>query len=306
MKVANFFWGVILILLGLLIFFSKLDIIEVNWAFILNLWPLLIIFLGVYFLPGKIRTIGVLILTAVITVLFFYSILEFPKLSDFRQNPLSQKGQTDIKNETFDLGNMDAMLTFDYDKKFKYGRLDFSTDRGRFKVDESDDNLFALQAEEKEWQAFKMNKQLKADTGIADLSLKGVKGNNPVTLALNEKPIWHLRLNFGKAKADLDFSPFKINRLQLKAKKAQIMMALERITKRALVSLNAEDSKVKIEIPENLGCKIVSKYPLGNADLEDFNAQNNRTYTTPDYQGASKKLTVRLDEPLKNLTISRD
>ena len=53
MKYKNLFWGVILILLGVLYLLKQFDVIWFNWRDILSLWPLLLVLWGVSLLPMK-------------------------------------------------------------------------------------------------------------------------------------------------------------------------------------------------------------------------------------------------------------
>ena len=53
MKYRNFFWGVVLILLGVLYLLKQMDVIYFNWRDILSLWPLVLVLWGISLLPIK-------------------------------------------------------------------------------------------------------------------------------------------------------------------------------------------------------------------------------------------------------------
>jgi len=292
MRIANLFWGFLFILLGLLFFFSNLNIITVDWSFILNLWPLLIVFLGIYFLPDRIRSVGVLVLLALITGLFIYAI-DFGNASFFQKNVFLEEQSSEYP----DLFESKGSIAYDYKPAFQHARLSFKTTAGRYRLAKTRKKLFALDAQHSPWQSFSLNNKQVADTGIAELTLNGVnkeaQQQAPLSLNLHPQPVWDFYMRFGTAKAKLDFSPFKVHKLTISGNEAALYITLARLTPSANAIIHGPESEITLTIPTKAGCRLVTENSL-NAALEGFNQQNARTYLTENFEQAEEKLTVKL------------
>lgn len=306
MRVAKLFWGVILIFLGFLFFFSDLGIVRVNWSFLVNLWPVIVIFIGVYFLPSSIRNISTLLLTIIVFTLFFYAI-DFRNLSGYNQGTL--KGEFEKPSAPFNFGDYETMLAFDYKPDLKYGRLKFAVNGGNYRVNKSDNKLFTLKAEENVWRSFEMNKSQGGDTGIVDLSLTGVKtdreSENPFKLNLHKDLIWQLKLHLGHSKGEFDLSPFTIHKMSVSAMNADLSIKLQEISDNSIVQFRTPGSKLMLRIPEKVAAKVVSAKPIPQRYLEGFESMNPHNHVTNNYQKADHQLTIKFPEPAKQLSIRR-
>lgn len=308
MRVSNLFWGVIFILLGFLFFFHNQGIIDVDWFFIVNLWPLILVFLGIYFLPEKIRTIGIFILVLLVTGLFFYAI-------DFRQLNLQWAWPDDQTVEDpsaydFDANETESLLSIDFQDAYQYGYLQLNVDGGAYVIEKSKKDLVALEAPEEQWgslKAFNLNKDIQDDTANAEINLAGVSSDQPFLLKLHEKPEWQFILDFGSGSAELDFRPFMVKRLELIGRKASMDVQLNRLKANATLKVNAPLSDLSLTIPNKVSCKIVSRSPFEKGALEAFEAfeaVNPHTYVT-DPDASNYQLQIQVLHPLKAISINR-
>jgi len=66
MKFRNIFWGVILILIGVLFILQNLNIVDFEWVSLWRLWPVILVLWGVSILPANnwIKTALVIVVLA--------------------------------------------------------------------------------------------------------------------------------------------------------------------------------------------------------------------------------------------------
>ncbi|MFA5928146.1 MAG: DUF5668 domain-containing protein [Candidatus Margulisiibacteriota bacterium] len=69
MKAKNVFWGLFLLCFGLLLLGNNLDVVAVDWVFLLHFWPLIFIYWGCAMLLGNTPSARVL-LTLLSIVIF--------------------------------------------------------------------------------------------------------------------------------------------------------------------------------------------------------------------------------------------
>jgi hypothetical protein len=72
MNLQKIFWGIVLLLLGLIMLLKHLGVIHIHFWHLMHFWPVILIIWGVFILPLKpnlkaIIAIGVLVLTVIIT-----------------------------------------------------------------------------------------------------------------------------------------------------------------------------------------------------------------------------------------------
>jgi len=74
MKFRNIFWGIILILVGVLFTLENLNIIDFDWYNLWRLWPVVLVLWGVSILPVK-NMIKVVLVILVLLGSIFYKIV---------------------------------------------------------------------------------------------------------------------------------------------------------------------------------------------------------------------------------------
>ena len=72
MKSKNFFWGIVLLSVGVLSLMVSLNVVDFSWRIAWRLWPMLLIFIGIFVLPVKdwLKTVLVLVSLAVGVLLY--------------------------------------------------------------------------------------------------------------------------------------------------------------------------------------------------------------------------------------------
>ena len=72
MKSRNLFLGIIFLFVGVVTLLATLDVIEFSWGVAWRLWPMLLIFIGIFVLPVKdwLKTVLVLVSLAVGVLLY--------------------------------------------------------------------------------------------------------------------------------------------------------------------------------------------------------------------------------------------
>lgn len=310
MRMINFFWGVMFILLGSLFFLANFNIVGVDWGIIFSLWPFLIILIGVYFLPGKVRVIGTLSLTMLLTGVMIYAIQWKQVVSDFQvaQSPAEETTKPD---PDFDFEASTSNLTTNLDQEFSHARLNLETTRGQYRLQGIEDQLFELQAPDQPWQYFNLDQGVKGDTGIVDLQLSGITTNRQrsggMELGFHTSPLWNLKLVLDSTKAVLDLTPFRIDHLQIRAPESDLRLKLGQRHSDQQIDIQGKNSQIRIKLPKDAGSELKLDSPLPmDVRMSGLSQKDSGVYQTSDYPLADKQVKISLADQPRKLIIDRN
>lgn len=307
MRIINFFWGVIFILLGILFFLTNFNIIAVDWKIIFNLWPFLIILIGVYFLPVKFRVISTLSLTMVIAGIMIYSIQWNQLLSNFELS-VDQKAENKRPelNLDFDFEEATSTVGTSLGKTFQFARLKLNAPQGRYQTRVLENQLFNFKTPESTPHLFNLKQSGEGDTG--NVALKLVSKTNKALFGLNKRPIWKIDLKLDSSRAALDFTSFRIRKLDLQARQSDLNLKFGKRYSNQQIAIDAEGSQLNIQLPTDAGSEVKLNESLPvDLQLNGLQQQKDKlTYRTNNYPIADKKIHIQLTTEPENLVINRN
>jgi|GEM_PF-639851 len=131
-----------------------------------------------------------------------------------------------------------------------------------------------------------------------------------------EKKRWEIRLTdlipidlrvYVKAsQADLDFSDLNIRDFDLEAKASDVDIKIGNLVEEVTARIQSKASKLSVSLPEDMGLRIVNRTNLSSTSFSWLNLkETDDAYQTPDFDQASRKLTLYLEGALTKLKIKK-
>lgn len=305
MKSGNVFWGVILVVVGLLFIFKNFGFIYFDWWSIFNLWPLLLVLFGIAILPIKNIFKFLLSFIALIAGIFIFS------FSDSCYNDFSITYNNDRYNYNDDDEYIidKQVFTEPYNPDIEYAELKFDAVAGKFRIKHSTNDLLYFNKEGSIGPYSLISKNLGNKQSI-QLKLKNShyrlrKWKNDVNIRLNENPIWDFDIDVGAAKIDLDLSKFKTRKIYIDGGAASIEIKLGNKHNKTKLNIDSGVSSISIKVPESSGCEIFTSTVLSSKNLYGFDKYEKHTYRTPNFSMSENKIYINIDAAISSLNIRR-
>jgi len=312
MKSGNIFWGIFLIVIGILFGLKNFGIIDFYWSNVFRLWPFLLIYWGVTLLPVK---QGTKILLTLFTVAGFFAALiflphkplwnkTFHVNSNYRFN--GYRSQSDYDSDEGDL----FYFTHPFVQDVKRGivKMDFAA--GELIVKDTTSELVEFQATQIKGM-YKASSEIDGDNVAVvkivqdDVNVRGDDMDMQGELKLNPSVVWKLDVDAGAAKVDMDLKKFRISDLTLDAGATDIMVRLGSLEDRVNLDIDAGVSNLEIVIPESMAAQIKSNTLVASVDFQGFTSMGNGLYQTPDFETNPKKVFVNIDAAAAAVTVRR-
>jgi len=303
MKHQNIFWGSVLVVAGIFLLFDRMNIYSLDWWAVSRLWPFLLIIWGVGILPVK---SGIkLLLTLLVVVASTLTYVSYAGKSV--KSPV--KWRIERSYDDVDSGYSEQIFTEPYNDTINSVKLRMDAGAGSFSMGgttgeliyaSSKGNLsrFDFRVEEKEQEAKIVISQ---NTATRRHRNRGVDFN----LMLNQNPVWDFDFNIGAAEFNFDFSPYKVNSIDIDGGAASINLRLGKLYPETKVTINAGASAIRIKVPEDAGCRIEGTTVLSSRKLDGFDKISKGVYETPDFESAGQKITVKVDAAVSSFTVDR-
>lgn len=302
MRLSNFFWGILLILLGGAFLLSNLDLIAIDWSFLWKLWPVLIIYWGITFLPDKIKLPAALIfIIGIIGLLVYAGQLNKPmwsgKADDEAFNPFEESYKKTLK--------------LPYSEETDQATLNFEGGNGDFIIEETTQSSLVELQQNRKGQNFAFNRNGSGTNATVNIKLAQDSNNtsnqtNPeAEIKLHAQPEWTLNLNIGAAEADLDLSPFKIDSLMLNAGASNVDLKLGMPEQFTHTVIQTGVSTLEIALPKQAGCRIETETVLTLNNLEDFEKMSDQAYQSANFNESKQKYFIEMKGGLGKFEVNR-
>jgi len=302
MRLSNFFWGILLILLGGAFLLSNLNVIAIDWSFLWKLWPVLIIYWGITFLPDKIKLPAALIFIIVIIGLLVYAgQLKKPmgpgKADDEAFNPFDESYKKTLK--------------LPFSEEIDHATLNFKGGKGDFIIEKTTQSSLVELQQNRQGQNFAFNRNGSGTNAIANIQLvqdsnnTSNQTNREAEIKLHAQPEWTLNLNIGAAKADLDLSPFKVDSLTLNAGASKVDLKLGMPEQFTHTVIQTGVSTLEIALPQDAGCRIETEAVLTLNNLEDFKKMSDQAYQSANFNESQQKHFIEMKAGLGKFEVNR-
>ncbi len=291
----RWFWGILLIFIGLIYLALNLGIIkDFSLWDLFRYWPVILIILGtsLFFKNSKNGWIPVLLVT--LASLALISAVEFTefgknyqqktkqqyKITKFSQD-LSQADQAEI---TINTGAIHLTTNSTQEKKIK-GELSSA------------------------YFSPSINSTTKDREAIVEIKTTGKtnafpRGDNTMNLKLPSNIPLDLTYNIGAAELDLNLKDIILSRLDISSGATDIEIELgDKILNNAIINISSGASDISLDIPDEIGVKITNGSPLSSTKFKDYNRQPDGSYLSKNYNEASKRIEIKLSTGASSIEV---
>ncbi len=300
MKFRNIFWGIILILIGLLFTLENLNVIDFDWYNLWRLWPVVLVLWGISVLPVKdlIKVVLVLLVLAGSVTYMMNSTVQW------HDNDYSITYHDDNDYQT-----IDQEFTIPFDDTVEMAKLDMEVAASKFiLIDESYD---LLDFEKKgslldyKYSVKHLDNMVDIDIYIEDDVVIHSKPKNRVEMSLNPYPVWDMHYEVGAADVDLDLSGLKISDLQIEGGAAAIRVKLGDEHPETKVDIETGASSIKLKVPEGSGCDLNISAVLSGKNISGFEKIDHGHYRTSNFDESDKKIYINVEAAVSSYSIIR-
>lgn len=292
---GGMFWGLLLVLVGVLLLLDNLNVITTQFDNIWQLWPVLIIGAGLSFLSLR-GWLGALIffLAAVALLgLVAFTVVENPWYANVHQS----SGQTTSQAD-------DAAQAKKLDVTIDAGAASIALSSGRDRQ--------GVRAEQRSTrQTLTKEARTEGDTRYVKFLTKGSHswwfggGRNEIALDLTRSLPVALTIDTGATSVTGDLSQVRLASLNIDTGASSVDLRLGALEKRQDITLDAGASSIVLHIPKGAGVRLESKGGLTKTDFEGLEKVSDSVYETPGFSDADRQIFIRSDMGASKFEIVR-
>jgi hypothetical protein len=335
------YWGGLLVILGAFWLLRNMNLIHVDWSYILPYWPVLLILAGGILLVSGNRGAAGGLVGLLITLAVFGGIVNRTDRAldsdhwNFGWNDHDDDDNWDSDDDNDD-GNDDENEDRDEDYERDHAdRNDIKPVNGNYKYEMEDFiqkasfNLeggagsFTLNGiTAKLFEAnthstvvgFESNTSVNKLENSAAVSLKMEDGNvsikngeikNEAKIQLNDKPVWTVDLGIGAGKGNFDFSNYKVESLKVSTGVADMDIRMGDKLAYSKVKIESGVASVTLEIPASVGCEMRIDGALNAKTLDGLDKVSSNLYRSPGFDKAEKKIVIDFEGGLTSVNVKR-
>jgi hypothetical protein len=269
-----------------------------------KIWPIILILWGVTFLKISdlarkiISAVNGLILGAVLVSSILSATYSFHNMSkEFffnHQSDYSHNLQFEPTQKSVDYQN-ENNVTFNFQGGASYVR-----------IGEGDSNLASANAD---YDSFTINKKITSTGTDVNLdfdptfnySLNDSK-KSKIDVTLNQVPTWIINVEAGASKLDFDLTKIKVDRMSIEVGVSEINLVFGDLSAFSKVDISCGLSSIKMRVPYDVGCRIVTETAFSSHDFDKFTKRDNAYYSS-NYNSSTKKLELEIDGAFSNFEI---
>lgn len=324
MKSRNLFTGILILFIGVVALLSTLGVFSFHWSIFWRLWPFMFIILGISLLPlnDYLRS-GLLLLALALGCVFYHfenknyegNVFKRFFKRHFTQWTWNDNDDTD-NDEDRDEDDTD-FETFYQDQHFSEPYS--AVDRASIDIDfgAGDLTLKAPCAElvkvdgESNFVKYSFRTEHNPDNVAVFVSGKGqTKGiarkiANDLDIALCNQPVWDFNLDMGAANADLDFTPYRVENININGGACDLDLRVADHGCDIQISINTGASDIDIEIPASLDCQINLDSAITGKDFKGFEKIERGIWRTPGFGQGANTVIIDLECAVSNLSVER-
>lgn len=259
MNVSKLFWGVAILLLGVIFLGVNIGLLPAGiWETLWQFWPLLLVFWGIAILFSRgekggwfIAIISILIIALVGTYIWWNS------------DSISHNRETKIISEELSSGTQEARIIV------RYGAAELKIKGGSDKMVSGQIDSYSLPdivREEKDGKP-----EITIDQLVRGPRLWGDRGkNNLLDLMLSSQVSYDIALNTGASKMNLDLSNVRLGNLDIDCGASSGDITIGRKQAKSKVTIDSGASSFVIKIPKDYGIRVKNESGLTSTNFSDI------------------------------------
>lgn len=332
MKANKIFNGLTFLLIGTILLANTLEILDWSvWSNLFNLWPLLVISLGLslIFRGKSLSFMGPLIIflgiiagvgASYVGISFEGEMVrEVKTLSREIVIEVEKVPETEIALETEAIPEIETTLeteeilvtkvleTKEY-LEIERASIELNLDVGKLTLGESTPLLYECvsQYRYKEFEPFEKFSHAEKEADIliyhSPITKKVISSNikNDWQLKLNNKIVYDLSIKTGAIDIDCNLSDFKVEKLYIESGASNINLVLPQYNSKIIIDTGV--SNINIDIPKNVGAIVNIDSGIAVKDLDDF-IKRNGTYISQNYNESEFKTEIEINCGISNIDI---
>lgn len=309
MKTKHLFWGVLFISIGAFILIDKFFYLNFTWEGIWKLWPVVLILWGISFLftnPKAKMTIAAL--SAFFLAFAIFGTVKYGTYVFHDGMEFTYTDEPDHNDSSYSKSDYKAS----YDKKFQRSEFYFKAGAGSFVVRDTSTDLFFANSYGLN-ENYSLTSDDRGDHATINFEMKKTKFHlggrnklrNRVEMHFNTDPIWDMNFDVGAASMNFDFTPYKMNSVQINTGAASLNVKLGDKADETHLDIDAGASSINVQIPENAGCEIKADISLSSKEFNGFTKVSEKLYRTDNFYSSGKKIYMTINSGVSSVKVSR-
>lgn len=131
------------------------------------------------------------------------------------------------------------------------------------------------------------------------------RSGNRVDLKFNPTIPWDFRFSVGASRLTLDLSSYRVERVSIESGVSDIRLRLGDKYSDTRCAITAGASTIRVFIPWSSACEIDVDAPLSHKNFKDFQKTPEGTYRTENFNTAAARVFVSLEAGVSSLTVTR-
>lgn len=301
MKTSHLFWGFFFITIGTLYLIERYTSFFIDWYFLWDLWPLIIIVVGVaiIFKGTFVKPVISILLGIFIAFLLFGFINNI--FNGFPHKKFNKR-MRDIVEQNYNIPLNDSV---------KFVNLKIEAGAGKFTIEDVTANLLESYVKS-DISKYDFNHSQKDSNVWINIEMKkfgnqifGRSKENSIDVKLNELPKWNFDLNIGAAKSYFDLRSFKVQNLILNTGATETKIKLGDKSEMAYLNVNMGAASLTVYIPETSGCKVTGDMVLMSKELKGFDKKESSYYYTSNYDESKNKIIIDVNGGVSSFKVLR-
>ena len=293
---SRVFWGLLLVLIGVLFLLSNFGVIELHYENLWYLWPLLIVGWGVSLLNIRgtwWKFVSAILMLASLALLAWVAIGTAPFIETVN-NAQVQSRQVEKAGGT--------VKSLDVSVKAGAGKVLIGSQASTTPVDAVLRSNFAK---------LDVNSQNEGDVQKVDVSVNGEHVwwgggfQNELNVQLARQLPVSLKVETGASDLNADLSEVMLEHLSLDLGASNSVVTLGSLANSLDVSLKAGASSVTMRVPKNSGVSVKLDNGVSSQHLADLKDKGGGYYETDGFDAASKKITISGDIGVTSFKLER-
>ena len=294
--------GIWFVFAGLIFLLHNLNIIHFNFFGIINLWPLILVSIGLGFLiQNRPYSKPVLIVANLLIcgIIFYQGVTNKRTFYD------------SIKISGVDNEDFKGFQKVSHEYHDGMDRVDLIINGGAAKYNMSTeiDSALLINAETNQNVGSLKLDYSDSDKNRLELTskVKSSKYNNGnIRVGLNPNPIWDLEYNVGAASITADFKTLKLGSLTVNSGATNMSIFLPKpIEGTNKIEVNTAASKITFYLPKNAECRVKTETILSNNKFEDLNNTDGEYRKSNLYDSSNAKYDIVVEGAANSLKILR-
>lgn len=289
MLVGTIFWGFAFILFGVLLLLDNLNVIEVNYTNLWQLWPVAVIGTGVSMLSlrGWLAGLVGLCMVAVLGALVYLVAVENPYYS------VSGSNNEYSEQVTVHEAKLDSKAK-ELDVQLKTGAISLTLASNDVRTG------FLAELESNHLTLSEDSSEVRDGVQYVGLVTGSDRGwwftpiNNRLRLELSERTPLALQIDTGASSLSGDLSRVPLKTLTIKAGASSIDLKLgAQLTKQEVI-VDAGASRLELDVPRGAGVRIETDSGFSGTDFEAVEKISDGIYESTGFSSAEKQIAIRV------------